>query len=153
MALVQVGSIGLRDYTGGKKARKTLPVYVDNSLTLANIQTLFDSFLPDLDAAIDPIIEDASINLQLTLPGGLKSTAGTGTTVHEGALLHFDAANTNYVFDPYVPGWKQAGFSGDTVLNTGVYATLIGDFISLSIVDKQGNALSTFENGSRVFRK
>jgi len=153
MALVQAGSVSLRDYVGGTEGKKSFPLYLDDSLTLANIQTLFNTFLPDLDAAIDPVVESAQVSLNLTLPGGLKSTPGTGTTVHEGALLHFTAANTNYVYDPYIPGWSQAGFTGNVVDDTGVYATLIGEFITLSLVDKNGNAITAFQDGKRTFRK
>lgn len=153
MALVNVVSIGVHDFRTTKSGRKTIPLYVDASLSLANINTLLADFLPKLDTVIDPVIQDVSVSLQLTLPGGLKTDAVFGQTVNNGANLSYDAAATDFAYGIYIPGWAEAGFAGDTVINTGDYAALIDDFVTLSITNQYGAALDAFITGLRVRRK
>lgn len=156
MAEVNLLSIEVRDYVGGTK---TIPLYFPATATLAQMQAFADDFLPKLSPTIDAYIVSASVTLQLTLPSGLDTTADTGNTVHEGALLAFDADDTAYRFSTYIPSWKNAGFAGDEVTNTGAYATLITDILTgegdpaVAPSDKNANDLATFIAGKRVFRK
>lgn len=150
MALVNVISIGVKDYVGG---RKTVALFTPATLTLANLQTLVDNLLPDLDAVIDGQITDVSVQLALTLIAGLKGAPVAGNTVREGANLTYDADNTDYAYSVYIPSWENAGFAGDTVLTTAPYGDLEDDFTTLSVSDRDGNALLSFSTGKRTFRK
>lgn len=150
MALVNVISIGIKDFVGN---RKTVALFTPATLTLANLQTLTDNLLPDLDAVIDGQIVDVSVQLALTVVAGLKSAPVAGNTVREGANLTYDAANTDYAYSVYIPSWENAGFAGDAVLVTTPYDALEGDFTTLSVSDRDGNALTSFSTGKRTFRK
>lgn len=149
MAVVSVIGIRVRDYIGGEKS---IPLYILGTTSVADIQTAVNAFVTDLDPVIDGKIEAAFVTVGLTLPGGLKSDPVAGKDVHNGALLSYDAANTDYRFSPYIPSWEEAGFAGNTVLTTGDYGTLEGQIAAL-FTDKDGNVLDSFLSGKRVRRK
>jgi len=149
MAIVSTIGIRIRDYVGGEKS---MPLYVPATVSLATIQSELNTYLPELDAVIDGKIELAVVTIGLTLPGGLKGTPVTGHTVREGALNGYEAAATDFRYSLFVPSWEEAGFAGNTVLDTGAYATANGGPIVFAS-DKDGNALTTFLSGRRTFRK
>jgi len=107
----------------------------------------------DHTAVVDGKIISAQVVIGLDLPGGLKADAIDGNRVREGALLDYTADDTSYRQSFYVPSWRNAGFNAesDDVNNTGVYATFI-TFV-LGFFDRNGNALSSFIDGVRTFRK
>jgi len=157
MALVSVASIGIVDSSGN---RKTLPVYFPATNTLAEIQTEINSLVPLLDTAIAGKIADASVTLALTLPAGLKANAvGGDNTVHEGALLTYDAANTAFSYSLFIPSFLNGLFEGDTVSLTnlaGAAEALIGEIEDggdAAATDRQGNDLTAYISGRRAFRK
>lgn len=150
-------SISIQDHSGNTKS---LPLFFDDTTTLAELQAYATDFLPALDAVIDGKIVGATVELGITLPGGLKSSAVDGNTVHEGANLTYSAEGTEYAHTIYVPTWVNAGFAGDTPLTTGGYATVQGDLAGqvpestgVESTDKYGNDLSTYIRGKRAFRK
>lgn len=153
MAIVNIVSVKIKDFIGGSGGTKTIPFKLPATTTLATINTVLGSMLPALDATIDGQIVAATVELQLTLPSGLKSAPVVGKDVHNGSLLVYDPAATNYSYAIYVPTWKEAGFSGQNVLNTGAYATFITELITDNFTDGDGNTFVTYENGSRVRRK
>lgn len=157
MALVSVASIGIIDSSGN---RKTLPLYFPATNTLAEIQTEINAFVPLLDTCISGKVADASVTLALTLPGGLKANAtGGDNTVHEGALLTFDAANTAFAYSMYIPSFLEALFTGDTVSLTnsaGAAEALISEIEDggdAAITDRNANDLTAYTVGRRAFRK
>ena len=158
MAVVNVVSFKIRSFND---AVKSMPLYFPSGLTLAYIQQGVTDFAPVIDAAIDGVIDAVTVELQLTLPGGLKATPDDGNTVHEGALLNFDAASTNYSHGIFVPSWCEDGFSADQVVGSGVWQTLIDDLVSglgtisneLKPSDRYGNDLVALNSGVRKFRK
>jgi hypothetical protein len=149
MAIVSTIGIRIRDYVGGEKS---FPLYVPATVSLATIQSELNAFLPELDAVIDGKIELAVVTIGLTLPSGMKGAPVTGHTVREGVLNSYDAANTDFKFSPYWPSAAEAGFVGNSWLNTGIYATANGGPIVFAS-DKDGNALSSYLSGRRTFRK
>jgi hypothetical protein len=149
VAIVSVIGITVQDAYGDEKP---LTSYIPGTVSLADIQTGVTALAPNLDAVIDPKILRAFVTIGLTLPGGLKSSAIAGQDVHNGALNSYSAANTAYRFSQYVPGWKLAGFNDKTVIDTGIYNTLIDQIASL-YSDKDGNLLDAFLEGKKVRRK
>ncbi len=149
MAVVSVIGVRVRDYVGGEKS---IPFYILGTTSVADIQTAVNSLLTDLDPVIDGKIEAAFVTIGLTVPGGLKADPVAGHTVREGALLSYDAADTDYRWSSYIPSWEEAGFTGNTVLITGAYGTLEGEIAAL-FTDKDGNVLDSFISGKRTFRK
>lgn len=150
MANVHVISIGVEDYLGG---RKTIPLYLPATTTVATINTLLGTMLPLLDAVIDPKISSASVQFGLTLPGGLKADAIAGKDVHNGANLTYDPADTDYAFSIYIPGWEEAGFAGQAVLETGAYDDFETELVTDNFTDRDGNGFDSFTTGNRVRRK
>lgn len=149
MALVHTIGTSIQDYSGNKKS---MAIYVPASLSLTDVQTQMNSFLPAIDAAIDGKIIDAAVTIALSLPVGLKTAADNGNTVHEGALLRYAAASTAFEFGLYVPSWCNSGFTGDTPVTTGVWATAEGAPIIFAS-DRNANALNAYLGGRRAFRK
>lgn len=153
MAVVNTISVKIQDIVGGKGSTKNVVMYLPATVTIATINTLMATFLPALDDAIDGQIVSASVDLNLTLPGGLKS-APTGTQdVHNGANLTYDPTSTDFAYSFYVPTWALAGFSGQDVDNTGVYAAFITEVITDNFTDRDGNDFATYTAGVRTRRK
>ncbi len=152
MADVHVITVGIRDYLGERKTLQP-PLYLPAATTVATINTLLGTMLPLLDAVIDGKIEDVSVQLALTLPGGLKGSAVTGKDVHNGANLTFDPADTNFAHSFYVPTWEEAGFSGQTVVNSGDYSDLFDELVADNFTDKDGNTFDAYVTGNRTRRK
>lgn len=156
MALVDVVSFGLKDFTG---SRKTLPWYVPSGSTLAQLQAMVDVFAPDIDAVVDSQITDVLVTLALTLPGGLKSSPVAGNTVREGALLTAEAASTIYSFDIFVPSFANGKFTGNLVNDAdtdvaALYTVITGPGVGYNPpTDKDGNDLTAISKGVRTFRK
>lgn len=150
MALVNVVSVKIQDYLGDEK---TIPLKLPAATTLTTIGTILGTMLPALDATIDGKIIGATVALQLTLPGGLKGSAVAGKDVHNGANLTFDPADTNNAYSIYIPTWEEAGFAGQTVLETGVYDTLETELVSDNFTDDDGNTFDAYVTGARVRRK
>jgi hypothetical protein len=141
-------SISLQDFSG---KRKSIIYFMDPTTTAAQAQTAYTATEPKLDAVIDARIVSAHVTLPIALSGSQKGTAIDGNRVREGALLRYSADSTVHPFGLYVPSWKNAGFSGDTPLNTGAYATFISDLLNYS--DDDANALVAYLSGERTFRK
>lgn len=148
MALVDVMSFQITDYTGDVKSAVA---HIPSGETVANLQTIADLLGPEIDAAIDGKVTGISVTLALEVNGTIKGSPVTGNTVHEGALLTFSAADTDDVHSIYVPSWENAGFSGKTVNNSGVYTTLIDDLVQNS--NRHGDMLVAYLRGKRSFRK
>jgi len=148
MALTTIISYHVRDYTGD---RKSIPYFVPAGGTISGAQGLADVTAPLLDAAIDAKIESISVTFQLDLPGGMKSAAAVGNTVHEGADISFSADDTIYRYTTYVPSMKNTQFTGNTLNNSGASGAVITDLNQFT--DKDGNALDAYLEGKRAFRK
>lgn len=156
MALVNTISFQITDFAGGVKS---MTVYFPATATAAEMAEFVTDFSPLLDEVIDGKITAATVTTQATLPGGLKADPVSGNTVHEGALLSYDAADTVYTHSVFVPSWENAGFSGDTVLATGDYDAVQDAFVSGAVddapfpSDRYANDLTSYSGGVRKFRK
>jgi len=156
MPLVSIASFSIRDADGDTKS---LPIYLPDTLTLANLQSFVDDFSADLDAAIAGVIDSVSVTVAATLPGGLRTTPVAGSEVERGALLSYSVEDSSYRWSYYIPTWALAGFAGNEVVNTGVYATLITDIASgagsgpFEPTDNKGGDLVAFIEGKKRFRK
>lgn len=154
MADVHVLSVRIQDKAGDSKS---MALYFPSTVTMAEIQGFADLFIPDLDDAIDGKILSAAVQMSIDLPAGLKATAADGNTVHEGALLRYDAANTDYTWSVFVPSWANANFAGNTVDTTAEMLAVSGRLV-LGVTnampsDKFANDLLTYSGGERSFRK
>lgn len=150
MALVHVVSVGVLDYLGD---RKTMPLYLPAATSLATLASVLDTSLNALDDAMDGQIVDVSVSIALDLPSGLKSSPVTGKDVHNGANLTYDPADTDYAFSIYVPTWKEAGFSGQAVVTSGVYGTAETQLVTDNWTDRDGNTFDGYVSGNRTRRK
>lgn len=154
MALTNLLSVSVMDASQGVKA---IPIYFPTSVTVANLQTFFTSLAPLLDACIDAKITSAQATTQLTVPGGIKTDAVVGNTVHEGALFSFNAAATIYKPSIYFPSWENAGFAADVALESTPYdallAAITAGLSTFQPSDKYANDISSVVGGVRKFRK
>lgn len=155
MALVDVVSFGILDFSGN---RKSFPIYIPATATLAQANAWIAAGAPILDALIDGLIQDVSITLAGTLPGGLKTSAVAGNTVHEGALWAWDAASTNFEYGDFMPSVANANFVNDEVDfgNADVtdwIAQMISSGAGTEATDRYGNDLTAYLRGRRAFRK
>lgn len=150
MAEVHTVSIGVVDYLGD---RKTIPLYIPATVSIATLDTILDTTLNAIDDAIDGQIVDISVKLARPLPSGLKSSPVTGKDVHNGANLTYDPADTDFAFSIYFPTWKEAGFTGQEVVESGVYGTAEDQLVTDNWTDKDGNTFDNYVTGARVRRK
>jgi len=156
MALVNLVSFQITDFAGKVKA---MPIYFPATATLTELAEFVTDFSPLLDDVIDGKITSAEITIQAALPGGLKADAVDGNRVREGALLSYVAADTNYRHSVFVPSWENAGFAGDTVLETGDYAAVEDALVAGAVddapfpSDRYANDLTSYIEGVRTFRK
>jgi hypothetical protein len=156
MAIVTVGSIQITDFAGQVKS---VPLYLPIGMSSADVILALQEYAPLIEAAIDGKVTALSFTVGVDLPGGLKANAANGNLVNVGALLAFDVEDSNYSHSIYIPTWENAGFSGKSVLNTGVYATLITALVTntTSVTDgptsEEGNDLVSFLRGSYRVRK
>lgn len=148
VALTDIISIAVQDYTGG---RKTIPLFVPSGSSVAALQALSDVSAALIDLAIDSKIVGSQVTVQLSLPGGLKGSPIVGNTVREGALIDYSVTGSIYRWGTYYPSWKNTGFTGNVVDNTGAFANVITDLGQY--VDKNGDALNAYIEGTRRFRK
>jgi len=148
MGLSNIISYGVIDYTGDKK---TIPYFIPAGGTIAGAQGLVDVTAPLIDAAIDAYISDIQMTISLAIPGGLKGAALVGNTVHEGALIDFSVTGSIYRWGTYFGSWKNTGFTGNVVNNSGAYANVITDLAQF--VTKDDEALNAYLSGTRRFRK
>lgn len=153
MAVVSVLSYQFTDADGNKKS---LPVYVPASATLANLQLFSDALAALLDDHTDAQITAISATVGLTTPGGLKTEPVAGSNVQEGALLSFSLAASNYSHGVFVPGWAQADFSGSEVVDENI-TSLIAQFVSGSNsvlpTSREGLDIDGYIDGKKKFRK
>lgn len=157
MALVSTVSIGIKGAVG---PRRTIPLYVPATATLSDVTAYIAALAPIVDAAVGGKLEDATVSLSVPLPGGLKGSADAGSDARVGANLSYDVEDSAFRHTIYIPTFDQAGLSsGDDVLSTGVYATLIGAFWDetatgdLATTTEEGSDLTAFIAGKKAFRK
>ena len=153
---VYLASVAITDSTGD---RKTCQVYFDpGTATLAQITTWLQNLASVIDAVTDGVIQEINLSLNITLPGGLDTTAVAGTDIQRGALFGFDAENTQYRHSVWVPAFSEGSFSGDIVdeANAGVQA--FEDYLTTTVntiraSNKYGDHLTAEISGEKSFRK
>lgn len=153
MAVVSVLSYQFTDADGNKK---TLPVYVPASATLANLQAFSDALAALLDDHTDAQITAISATVGLTTPGGLKSEPVAGSNVQEGALLSFGLAASNYTHGMFIPGFAQADFTGSEVDDeniTDLIAQIVTGSNSVAPTSREGLDIDAYVDGKKRFRK
>lgn len=141
---------------GDQEDKKAVDVFFPSASTFAQIQAFATEFLPLLDAVIGGKILEASVNLGITLPGGLKADPEAGSDVHVGGLLTFDVADTEYSHGLYVPSWKF--FTGNLVnlagAGVGAFITEIEDGDgTISPSDRFANDIVVNTKAKKVYRK
>lgn len=153
MAVVSVLSYQITDADGNKKS---LPVYVPASVTLANLQAYSDATVALLDDTIDGQITGITALVGLTTPGGLKGTPVAGSNVQEGALLSFGIASSNYTFGMFIPAFAQENFSDASVVDeniTDFIAQIVTGSNSTAPTSREGLDLDAYLGGEKRFRK
>lgn len=141
---------------GDQGDTKTLVINFPATVTLAQVISFNTAFAPLLDAVIDGVIMSAKVRQTLTLPGGLRTTPVATSDVHEGALLTFDVANTDFAFSHYIPTWRDYSDDQVNLAGTGVSAFISeledGDG-TISPSDRYANDLVTNTAATKVNRK
>lgn len=154
MASVDIISFTLRDEDPD---RKSMPLYVPAGNSVADLQSMSDAIASGLNTVTGLVVESSTLTKALTLPNGLRTTPVAGYEVQRGALLGFDVTDSDYRESIFVPGWLNAGFAGNNVVNSGNYANFIAAILaaygSAQVSDKDGNLLAAFLSGRKRFRK
>lgn len=154
MAAVDIVSFKVIDQFA---ATRTIPIAVATGATLANLQAWSQAVELALDAVMDGYVSDITVSLTLPLNAGKKTATTGGNRVGTGARLTYDVTDSDYSDSVFVPTWKDAGFSGEEVLATGVYQTL-EDLLhtatnSITATDKDALAYADFLRGVYAQRK
>lgn len=68
----------------------TIPIYLPNGLTVAQVQDYLNAIAPEIDALTDGVIAEASVTFNLVLPAGMSETPVSGALNERGGLITFD---------------------------------------------------------------
>lgn len=136
---------------------KTVPVFFTSSVTPANIQTFATDFIPLLDATIDGMITEATVTLDITVPGGIKASPVVDSTVRRGAVESF-ANPSRFNWSLYIPSFSLALITGGNIDITdaavialnAAYVTGAGGFTPSNGL---GLDLTAFLRAAESFRK
>lgn len=112
--------------TDGDKT-KALPINLPVGFTLAEYQAWATAAAPIIDAALDSKIVGIELNLNLTIPGGLKATPANNVLNERGGLLSFSTTGPRND-SVWLPGIKRSLMPGDAIA-TG--STEIGAVVTL----------------------
>lgn len=141
--------------SGGSTRSVVLPCA--DTETLTDIQSFVTNNASVLDDTIAGIISGASVNMALTLPGGLNATPADDKLVDLGGLLGFDVADSDYRTSIYHPTTLSNLIDNSkNIQNAGAMATWITALLAgtyVDITDKHENSLVSFLSGKRVHRK
>lgn len=158
MAIVDTLSIPMTD-DGNNRQR--LIVHFPTGLAVADIQAFWTAAAPELDAISGSVIGLPEVTFVLTNPGGLKANPTADHLNSRGALLNFDAANSNFSWSQYVPAVLAGLYAGGT-LDTGAAAFVAWRDRMLTghagpparlPSDRYGNDLSGLNGAALSFRK
>lgn len=155
MALYLV-SYSIRDSDGD---RKQCQVYFDpGAATLAQILTWVTAVGDLVDAVTAGVIEAVNLSLTPNIAAGWKDTPAETTDIQRGALLKFDADNTQYGHSIFIPAAISTVFTNDTVDLNNAAVQAFTDYITTitnGIVgsDKYANDLLAVTAGVKTFRK
>lgn len=154
MALTSYVSYAVEDYAG-KNA--IVRVFVDATATLAEIQSMSDAMAAELDPITDGKIVGATVNLALTLPGGLKASAVAGSDINRGINWAFTAADTTYGHTIRTPAPPDAIVDGEAIVpnadtNDWITACLDGDAVT-EPSDEYANDLTAAKSQKVTFHK
>jgi hypothetical protein len=137
----------------------TLPIYLPDGLTLAQVQAYADAILPEIDALTDGTIEEVSVTFQLTLPGGLAATPAVGALNERGGLISFETTGPRRD-SVRIPAMSRDLMPGDSFAIT---ATQVAAFITrlttattaanIRPVTAQNYQFTNAISGKKSFRK
>lgn len=136
--------------------RRSAKVHFLPAATLADVQTYLTAYAPLLDAVSDGKLVEAFVQMQLTLPAGLKANPIAFSEVQKGANLTF--LNTSrYKYGVWVPAWKPSFFSDDGLTNDAQVTDFIAAYYQglAGVLPSNGFGfdLTSFSAGKKTFRK
>jgi hypothetical protein len=152
---VHIVSIQIEDEGGN---HKSIVYPVPDSEPLADIQTFITGVMPELDAVLGGKITQASVQMALSLPGGLKAVALADYPVRDGALMGYSVTGSIYRTSHFLPTFLRTLInSADSVDNAGLTlaynnALIAGEAV-LNVSDLHENPLAAFLSGRGRGRK
>jgi len=109
---VSIANIRLQDSESDVRFA-AFPTYLPTGLTVVQYQAWITALAPLLDAVTGSVLVDASITVDLTLPGGLKATPVAGALNERGGLIGWDTTG-NYGDSQRIPAILQTIMTGDS---------------------------------------
>jgi len=119
MAADQLMSIATIDEAG---RRRTDTFFFPPATTLADIQLYASAFILTYDDAVVGIVDEATVTLNLSLPGPLKGAAVAGGDNRIAGLMTFDNGS-RFKYGQYFHGLLPSLFLGDNIDMTQLLAT------------------------------
>lgn len=115
MAATNVASFSIRDAKG---KRSTVPIFFPTTFTVEDVQAWITAAAPNLNNIVDGVIEGVTLQLDMTLPGGLRTDPVVNSDIEEGANFSFTTPS-RYKHTLRVPCMAQAFLQGESVLTVG----------------------------------
>lgn len=155
MAQTSLISISVFDAAG---KGDTVRVFVPGTTTLAEVGAIVTAFAPILDVVTGGAIKSASVQLPLTLPGGLKANATADSLRQTGANFSFRAANTNYRHTLRVPAIDLSLIDNGVLTDAGGVLQNLTDYMLVGTggvgpTDEYANDLNALIGQELSFRK
>lgn len=130
---------------------------VDDTKTIAEIQTELNIWAPLVDACTDGEITQLNMTIHMSLVG-VKSDPVAESNIQEGGLLTFYQANIKYPESVWLPAFKDSLAVQGKIENTGAAGALITVLATsphggVSVTSKFLNVLTAFSRGRTTFRR
>lgn len=150
-------SVTLQDEDGQSAALKMF-ADIASTDTIADLNTWAAAYLPKVDAITDGVIKSARAIVDLTLPGGLKSSAVSGAEIERTGLFNFSVNSSKYRQSLDVPTMANSKTVGNKI---SLADTDVAAWISLILTLTNGvRAVSEWDanllaalDGAKTFRK
>lgn len=138
-----------------------VPFYCDvaDTVDLADLKTLSDSFQDVLDPVLDGMITRVRMIVDLPLAIGNKADPVAGSEIERTALLTNTVTGSIYPYSTDLPAFAESLYDGNAVPNTGdaatfeTFLTVPHITASFNFTDRYANPLTDFVRWVKTFRK
>lgn len=149
-------SYKFKDALGVEASDDHIVLKINDTATVADLQTVMDSLTPVVDAVTGAQIILLTLKLDMNISGA-KSTPDAGSEVERVGLINMSQAGVAWKYGIPIPSWKQTLITSGKMVLTGATAALVSwlttDHTGGTPVSKYGLVLEGALDYLLAFRK